>query len=217
MIVILYYTFGATILLSSELYLYIYVPSPSLLCISYASHVTDVNVALRQAMIKIAMEHEELTKQFQLTVITPATELGKAPAISRRKMSAWKYIGMVHTVSWPLHVVFTPAALEKYSSLFQFLLSLRRAQIALQQSWAILMTLRAHTHSLQPVWQLRTHMGFLIDNLQYYVQVDVLEAQYSLLVEKIKSTHDFETIKNSHSEFLSTLQSQLFYSLDPVS
>jgi hypothetical protein len=65
-------------------------------------------------MIKIAMEHEELTKQFQLTVITPATELGKAPAISRRKMSAWKYIGMVHTVSWPLHVVFTPAALEKF-------------------------------------------------------------------------------------------------------
>ena len=47
--------------------------------------------------------------------------------------------------------------------------------------------------------------------------MDVLEAQYSLLVEKIKSTHDFETIKNSHSEFLSTLQSQLFFSLDPVS
>ena len=49
------------------------------------------------------------------------------------------------------------------------------------------------------------------------LQVDVLETQYSLLVEKIKSTHDFETIKHAHSEFLSTLQSQLFFSLDPVS
>ena len=77
------------------------------------SHVTDVNVALRQAMIKIAMDHEELTKQFQLTVITPHAELGKAPAKSRRKISAWRHIGMVHTVSWPLHVVFTPASLEK--------------------------------------------------------------------------------------------------------
>lgn len=92
-------------------------------------------------------------------------------------------------------------------------------------------------------------MGFLVDNLQYYVQVnelmiwfpkdallysplsmynvihnwtvllqvDVLETQYSILVEKIKSTHDFENVKNAHSEFLSTLESQLFFCLDAVS
>lgn len=143
----------------------------------------------------------------------------------------------------PLHCI------KRYSSLFHFLLSLRRAQITLQQSWAVLMTLRAHTHSLQSVWQLRAHMGFLVDNLQYYVQVnelmiwfpkdallysplsmynvihnwtvllqvDVLETQYSILVEKIKSTHDFENVKNAHSEFLSTLESQLFFCLDAVS
>ena len=60
----------------------------------------------------------------------------------------------------------------RYSSLFHFLLSLRRAQIALQQCWALLMSLRAHTQKLQAVWQLRAHMGFLVDNLQYYVQVN---------------------------------------------
>ena len=55
--------------------------------------------------------------------------------------------------------------------MFHFLLSLRRAQAYLQQCWATLMTIRTGAHCLQAVWQLRTHMGFLIDNLQYYVQV----------------------------------------------
>lgn len=49
------------------------------------------------------------------------------------------------------------------------------------------------------------------------MQVDVLDTQYSVLLQKIKSTHDFETVKNAHSDFLSILQSQLFFSLDPVS
>ena len=59
----------------------------------------------------------------------------------------------------------------RYSAIFHFLLYLRRAQIYLQQCWAVLMTMRADTQRLQAVWQLRTHMGFLVDNLQYYVQV----------------------------------------------
>ena len=49
------------------------------------------------------------------------------------------------------------------------------------------------------------------------VQVDVLETQYSLLVDKIKSTNDFEAVSNAHSEFLITLESQLFFTLHPVS
>lgn len=77
------------------------------------SCVADVNIAFQQAMMKIGIDHEELTKQFNLTVNTPLSELGKVPAISRRKTSSWKYIGMTHTVSWPLHVVFTPTALKR--------------------------------------------------------------------------------------------------------
>ena len=64
-------------------------------------------------MIKIAMDHEKIMKSFELTVIVPAAELGKILTKSRKKQSAWKYIGMAYTVAWPLHVVFTPTALEK--------------------------------------------------------------------------------------------------------
>ena len=59
----------------------------------------------------------------------------------------------------------------RYDGLFRFLLALRRAQTALQQIWALLMQYRRRAEELRPVWELRMHMGFLIDNLQYYVQV----------------------------------------------
>ena len=49
------------------------------------------------------------------------------------------------------------------------------------------------------------------------LQVDVLEAQFSLLFEKIQSTHDFESIKHAHEGFVATLQSQLFFTMPPVS
>lgn len=55
------------------------------------------------------------------------------------------------------------------------------------------------------------------DWLPFSDQVDVLETQFSQLLEKIDSTHDFETIKHSHESFVTTLQSQLFFFLPPVS
>ena len=49
------------------------------------------------------------------------------------------------------------------------------------------------------------------------LQVDVLEAQFSQLVEEIQSTHDFESIKHAHESFVTTLQSQLFFTMPAVS
>ena len=51
----------------------------------------------------------------------------------------------------------------------------------------------------------------------FSVQVDVLEAQFSQLMEKIQSTHDFESIKHAHESFVTTLQSQLFFTMPAVS
>ena len=59
----------------------------------------------------------------------------------------------------------------RYNALFHVLLGLRRTQMSLDQSWALLLQHRSRYQSLRSVWELRTHMAFLINNLQYYVQV----------------------------------------------
>lgn len=58
--------------------------------------------------------------------------------------------------------------------MFRYLLSVRRVQSQLQHCWALQMQ-RKHLKSTQTdavKWRLRNHMAFLIDNLQYYLQVD---------------------------------------------
>lgn len=107
--------------------------------------------------------------------------------------------------------------LHRYDVLFGFLINIRQVQVMLQRCWATQMMHKGLEDPLSPVWQLRSHMAFLIDNIQYYVQVDVIESQFSLLLESIRSTHDFETIQQAHCSFISSLFRQLFLQMPSVS
>ena len=101
--------------------------------------------------------------------------------------------------------------------LFGFLINIRQVQVMLQHCWALQMMHKGSVDHLAPVWQLRSHMAFLIDKIQYYVQVDVIESQFSLLLENIRSTQDFETIQQAHCNFVSSLYRQLFLQATSVS
>lgn len=68
-----------------------------------------------------------------------------------------------------------PVFLSRYNVVFKYLLSVRRVQAELQHCWALQMQ-RKHLKSNQTdavKWRLRNHMAFLVDNLQYYLQVCV--------------------------------------------
>ena len=74
-------------------------------------------------------------------------------------------------VSSCLTLSFFSSYFLRYNVLFRVLLGIRRAQMALQHTWYLQMNKRQRASGL--LWQLRVHMSFLIDNLQYYVQVMV--------------------------------------------
>lgn len=66
-----------------------------------------------------------------------------------------------------------PPSSVRYNVVFRYLLSVRRVQSELQHCWALQMQ-RKHLKSNQTdagKWRLRNHMAFLVDNLQYYLQV----------------------------------------------
>ena len=64
---------------------------------------------------------------------------------------------------------------RSYAELFRFLLLVKRVQLELHAAWASqtqCARLPAEQRALlMPLWRLRAHMVFLIDNLQYYLQV----------------------------------------------
>lgn len=70
---------------------------------------------------------------------------------------------------------------------------------------------------------LETIIGIIIQGKKNHVlfelfklQVDVLESQFSQLLQQINSTRDFESIRLAHDHFLSNLLAQSFILLKPV-
>uniref|UniRef100_A0A7S3AJV7 Spindle pole body component n=1 Tax=Haptolina ericina TaxID=156174 RepID=A0A7S3AJV7_9EUKA len=53
-------------------------------------------------------------------------------------------------------------------------------------------------------------MAFLVDNLQYYLHVDVLEVQWQAFMEVAHAAADFETLNAAHERCLQALHSQCF-------
>ncbi|XP_011796596.1 PREDICTED: gamma-tubulin complex component 4 [Colobus angolensis palliatus] len=144
----------------------------------------DVNVAFQQSAHKVLLDDDNLLPLLHLTIEyhgkehkADATQAREGPSreTSPREApaSGWAALGLSYKVQWPLHILFTPAVLEKYNVVFKYLLSVRRVQAELQHCWALQMQ-RKHLKSNQTdaiKWRLRNHMAFLVDNLQYYLQV----------------------------------------------
>ncbi|KAF3784069.1 Gamma-tubulin complex component 4 [Nymphaea thermarum] len=145
----------------------------------------------------------------------------------------WDAIALEYSVDWPLQLFFTQEVLSKYRRVFQYLLKLKRTQMELEKSWASAMhqdhmdfaknrkdrrkcSEQRRQHS-RPMWHVREHMVFLITNLQFYIQVDVIESQWNRLQERLQGSHDFTDLVNFHHEYLSALISQSFLDIGSVS
>jgi len=141
---------------------------------------------------------------------------------------------------WPLHVLFTTEAVNKYNELFRFLIQVRRLQMDLNQLWLNTRKVFRFPVHKGPA-ELRNIMSYFIDHLQHYLQVlilchiylryrpplilcyciifqeDVLETQYSILVETIAQSDNFEQIRIAHAMFQSNIMNQSFRSSIRVS
>ncbi len=131
-----------------------------------------------QAALQLAASGVE-TDAFlpRLRLCLPAGAAGAPSAYE-----AWRGLSLRLEVSGPLRLLLHPRSIQQYNELFGFLWVVKRVQIELQKAWASQTTIGAMPHAqraaLMPLWRLRAHMSFLVDNLQYYLQVDVLDVQW---------------------------------------
>uniref|UniRef100_A0A1E1XL62 Gamma-tubulin complex component n=1 Tax=Amblyomma sculptum TaxID=1581419 RepID=A0A1E1XL62_AMBSC len=201
-----------------ELFLHFSQKAEHLLCRPRAATTEhEVNEIFQQACSLLQSEDENLAEQFRITVGPPLlTQDSTQPPLA-----GWETIGLNYKVTWPLHVFFTPATLSKYSRLFRLLFGVQRAQAFLQECW-LLQCKVARTGPLQDcplmrrMMQLRSEMAHLLDSLQYYLQVDVIESQLGRLLSRVKETRDFEAIQHVHNSYLASLLTDSMLMLQPV-
>lgn len=133
-------------------------------------------------------------------------------------VDGWDGITLEYSIDWPLQLFFTQEVLSKYCRVFQYLLRLKRTQMELEKSWASVMhqdhsdfakhrnerikcpTSQQRRQRFRPMWRVREHMAFLIRNLQFYIQVDVIESQWNILQTHIQDSRDFTELVNFHQE-----------------
>ncbi|XP_048504481.1 gamma-tubulin complex component 4 homolog isoform X2 [Beta vulgaris subsp. vulgaris] len=160
---------------------------------------------------------------------------GAASSNTITDMDGWDGITLEYSIDWPLQLFFTQEVLSKYCRVFQYLLRLKRTQMELEKSWASVMhqdhsdfakhrndrikcsTSQQRRQRFRPMWRVREHMAFLIRNLQFYIQVDVIESQWNILQTHIQDSRDFTELVNFHQEYMSALISQSFLDIGSVS
>ena len=137
------------------------------------------------------------------------------PASNEPKKTGWECLSLTYSVPWPLHLIISPKVLSKYNEVFRFLLLAKRTQLMLHSAWT---EQKQNKRQLRftDTWQLRNHMMFVVDNLQYYLMADVLESQFCLLMNRLDHSTTFEEWRHAHDIFLSSVISNTFVNNQPV-
>lgn len=128
--------------------------------------------------------------------------------------TTWTNIKVTMDTKWPLQFIFTNAVQINYSKLFSFLSRIKRVQIKLHE--ILIEKKSTSSNKTGHIDQLKTKLIFLIDTLYSYLQMDVIEDEYFLLLEKLSNANDFQTIKHIHDMFQTNIMRDSFLFLDEV-
>lgn len=126
--------------------------------------------------------------------------------------TTWTKIKVTFETEWPLQFIFTSSVQKNYSKLFAFLSRIKRVQTNLHEIWIEKKSKSYETN----VDQLKTKLSFLIDTLYSYLQLDVIEDEYFLLLEKLTNANDFQTIKHIHDIFQTNIMRDSFLFMEEV-
>lgn len=174
---------------------------------------------------RVHLEHAQLeaTAAASASASASAGSVGTsaAAAASAGAYDAWRRLSLQLEVEGPLVLLLHPRNARRYDELFGFLWGVKRVQTELQAVWASQTTTGAmppaRRAALMPLWRLRAHMSFLVDNLQYYLQVDVLDVQWLKLTRAAEEQADFEALVAAHEDCLGALHAQCFLQAGAVS
>lgn len=148
----------------------------------------------------------------------------------------WDVFLLDYAIDSPLHVVFTPAAMQKYDRAFAFLWKLRRVSHALASCWRQHMSLQRHLVSRGRLFSsaaaaeiagapelrlemrqtlhrctcLRNEMHRFVQNIQSYVMCDVLETSWAQLQAEWQACTDLDQVILEHQRYLSRLEEGAF-------
>jgi len=150
----------------------------------------------------------------------------------------WEHLAMTYRVEFPCNIVIRDIHSERYNVLFRWFLLLKRVHYGLLHCRYNLGT-RFHEVSLfdyderksylerkkaadeqaermTPIWMFYNQMHFFLSNVQYYLQIDVLDSEFDALIEIMEKSDDIEALHVAHERYLHRVCVQSFVYGDPL-
>eukprot|EP00434_Breviolum_minutum_P037040 symbB.v1.2.032831.t1/scaffold3926.1/size48177/2 len=139
----------------------------------------------------------------------------------------WDVFLLDYSIDSPLHVVFTPAVMQKYDRAFAFLWKLRRVSHGLAASWNQHMVLQRHLvcsrdslhwspelklevkQTLHRCTCLRNEMHHFVQNVQAYV-LEVLDTSWAKLQSGWQKSTDLDQVISQHERYLAGVEEGAF-------
>ncbi len=134
----------------------------------------------------------------------------------------WMRIRIRYSIEWPLQLVLSRETMMEYGNIFSLLFLVKRVCVGLEKFWPSLMYVGRSADNearqrLAPLLALRTSMAYFATNLNYYLQIDVIDAEFTLLKEAIDTTRDFYGTLRAHSAFQSHVKQMTFVGVPTLS
>ncbi|TPX35021.1 hypothetical protein SmJEL517_g02440 [Synchytrium microbalum] len=161
----------------------------------------DMNSLFRRTARDTTAEHDPAVDSFAFRFIKSDERPPKSLVSPFESELVNLPLRLEYEVTWPLDLVLTQPDLEKYNVVFTFLIYLRRVQMRIQRIWSLTNNVSRGTRrgstTHEPLsrifWTIRGRMMFFVDHLWSYIQMDVLESQYSALMNRLfDDQHDSE-------------------------
>ena len=97
----------------------------------------DEDSVLRKIKIKIALKTKIKIGNISSLQDANSTHLtNQRGNSSNRPTDGWQCFSLQYSVAWPLHLIITPSVIDKYNDILKFLLTVRRTQCKLHETWA---------------------------------------------------------------------------------
>ncbi|XP_073953708.1 gamma-tubulin complex component 4 [Choristoneura fumiferana] len=171
----------------------------------------DMNQAFQLATRAVFLSNSADVEKFsfELPYIKPNTSANSSVMDETcSEADGWSSLILKYDFKWPLHLLFTPEVLARYNDMFRLLLRIKKTQHDLHSLW------KTYKQSANfSMCQLHNKLMFLVNNLQHYMQADVLDTSFSKLMDAVNKTNDFEKLKKAHATFLADVLSQSFLTI----
>lgn len=152
------------------------------------------------------LPYDLITQLFRILSVTGDTNNPNYRDPQESQISGLEAFTLDYEVKWPLSLILSKKALTKYQMLFRHLFYAKHVERLLCQLWASNKQAKRHMLHKRPwysiAFALRQRMIHLVQNLEYYMMFEVIEPNWHLLEDNLRSVTNIDGVLEHHNDFL---------------